>query len=133
MTPISIIIQNQERNHTQLIKTLPLVPLEEKIEHIENSDINRRYLFSWELINEITGRKSTQKDMIKGRNQKERLQTWYNRVQCLLGRPPEIEEDEPITQVLPPLQIKRRPFDINEFKRANKEKAVEWMKYAQKF
>ena len=30
----------------------------------------------------------------------------------------EIEEDEPITQVLPPLEIKRGPFDINEYKRA---------------
>ena len=48
---------------------------------------------------EITGRKSTQKGMIKGRNQKERLQTWYNPLQGLLGRPPEIDEDEPITQV----------------------------------
>ena len=75
------------------------------------------YLLSWELINEITGRKSTQKGMIKGINQKERLQTWYNHFQGLLGRPPEIE-DEPITQVLPPLEIKRGPFDINEYKRA---------------
>ena len=56
--------------------------------------------------------------MIKGRNQKERLQTWYNHFQGLLGRPPEIEEDEPITQVLPPLEIKYGPFDINEYKRA---------------
>ena len=34
--------------------------------------------------------------------------------QGLLGRSPEIEEDEPIAQVLPPLEIKRGPFDINE-------------------
>ena len=60
MTPISIIIQNQERNSTQPMKTLP----------IENDDINRRHLLSWELINEITGRKSNQKGMIKGINQK---------------------------------------------------------------
>ena len=60
--------------------------------------------------------------MIKGRHQKEQLQTWYNHFQGLLGRPPEIEEDEPIrfepTQVLPPLEIKRGPLDINEYKRA---------------
>ena len=57
--------------------------------------------------------------MIKGRNQKERLQRWINHLEGLLGRPPEIEEDESITQVLPPLVIKRGPFDINEYKRAN--------------
>ena len=56
--------------------------------------------------------------MIKGRNQKERLQKWYNNFQGLLCRPPEIEEDKPITQVLPPLEIKRGPFDINDYKRA---------------
>ena len=53
-----------------------------------------------------------------GRNQKERLHTWYNHFQCLLGSPPEIEEDEPITQVLPPLEIKIGAFYINEYKRA---------------
>ena len=56
--------------------------------------------------------------MIKGINQKEHLQTWYTHFQGLLGRPPEIEEDELITQVIPPLEIKRGPFDINEYKRA---------------
>ena len=50
-------------------------------------------------------------------NQKERLQTWYNHFQGLLGWPPEIEEDEPISQVLPPLEIQRGPFDINVYKR----------------
>ena len=53
--------------------------------------------------------------MIKGRNQKERLQTWHNHFQCffvcLRGSPPEIEEvDEPIIQILQPLEIKCGPF-----------------------
>ena len=87
-------------------------------------------------------RKYTQKGMIKGKNQKERLQTWYNHFQGLLGRPPEIEEDEPITQVLTHLEIKRGPFDINEYKRAKytiKEGKIcgmhlnSLMKYVQKF
>ena len=47
--------------------------LEEKIKQIENADLNRKYILSWELINEITGRKTNQKGMIKGKNQKERL------------------------------------------------------------
>ena len=99
-------------------KNIAISTLEEKVEQIENADINRRYLLSWELINEITGRKCTQKDMIKGRNQKERLKIWYNHFQGLLERPTKIEEDEPIIQVLPPLEIKRGTFDINEYKRA---------------
>ena len=54
--------------------------------------------------------------MIKGINQKERPQTWYTHFQGLLGRPPAIEDD-PITQVLTSLEIKRGPFAINEYKR----------------
>ena len=38
--------------------------LEENIKKIENADLNRKYLLSWELINEIIVRKTTQKRMI---------------------------------------------------------------------
>ena len=38
--------------------------------------------------------------MINGKNQKERLQTWYKHFQDLLGKPPNIEdENEKIIQV----------------------------------
>ena len=37
--------------------------LEEKIKQIENADLNRKYILSWELINEITGRKQLKKEL----------------------------------------------------------------------
>ena len=43
--------------------------LEKKIKQNENADLNRKYLLSWELINEITGKNNSQ-IMIKGNNQK---------------------------------------------------------------
>ena len=93
--------------------------LEEKIKQIENADINRKFLLSWELINEITGRKTTQKGMIKGKNQKERLQTWYKHFQDLLGKPPNIkDENETIIQVIQHLQIKCGAFEMYEYKLA---------------
>ena len=93
--------------------------LEEKIKQIENADLNRKYILSWELINEITGRKTTQKGMLKGKNQTERLQTWYKHFQDLLGKPPNIEdENETIIQVIQHLEIKRGYFEMYEYKLA---------------
>ena len=93
--------------------------LEEKIKKIENADLNRKHLLSWELINEITGRKTTQKGMIKGKNQKERLKTWYKHFQDLLGKPPNIEdENETIIQVIQHIEIKRGAFEIYDYKLA---------------
>ena len=89
------------------------------IKQIENADPNRKYPLSWELINEITGRKTTKKGMIKGKNQKECLQTWYKHIQDLLVKPPNIEnENEMIIQVIQPLEIKRGSFELYEYKLA---------------
>ena len=45
--------------------------------------------------------KQLKKVKIKGKNQKERLQTWYKYFQDLLGKPPNIEdENETIIQVI---------------------------------
>ena len=44
--------------------------------------------------------------MIKGKNQKERLQTWYKHFHDLLGKSPNIEdENETIIQVIQYLEI----------------------------
>ena len=55
--------------------------------------------------------------MIKGKNQKEHLQTWYKHFQDLLGKPPNIEdENEIIIQVIHSLNIKREAFENYEYK-----------------
>ena len=57
--------------------------------------------------------------MIKGKNQQERLQTWYKHFQDLLGKPPNIEDDnETLIQVIQPLDIKRGAFEMYEYKLA---------------
>ena len=57
--------------------------------------------------------------MIKGKNQKERLKTWYKYFQDLLGKPPNIEdENETIIQVIQHLEIKRGAFEMYEYKLA---------------
>ena len=107
--------ENNQHNNTETRNKLyteytniAVYTLEEKIKQIEKADLNRKYLLRWELINEITGRKTTQKGMIKVKNQKKHLQTWYKHFQDLLGKPPIIEdENKTIIQVIQPLEIKR--------------------------
>ena len=57
--------------------------------------------------------------MIKRKNQKERLQTWYKHFQDLLEKPQNIEdENETIIQVIQPLDIKRGALEMYEYKLA---------------
>ena len=59
------------------------------------------------------------KGKIKGKNQKERLQTWYKHFQDLLGKPQNIEdENETIIQVIQHLEITRGVFEMYEYKLA---------------
>ena len=55
--------------------------------------------------------------MLKGKNQKERLQTWYKHFQDLLGKPQNIEdENEMKIQVIQHLEIKCGAFEMYEYK-----------------
>ena len=55
---------NNTESHNKLYNeytNIAVDTLEEKIKQIENADLNRKYLLSWELINEITGRELKKK------------------------------------------------------------------------
>ena len=57
--------------------------------------------------------------MVKGKNQKERIQTWYKDFQDLLGKPPNVEdENQTIIQVIKHLEIKRGAFEMYEYRLA---------------
>jgi len=93
--------------------------LEAKIREIEDADENCKYQLSWELINEISGRRQSKRGIIKGNSQEERLKSWYTHFQRLLGNPPNIgSETEEIPQIIPPLDIKTGAFDKGEYKKA---------------
>ena len=64
---------------------------------------------------------TTRKGQIKGSTQKERLNNWYTHFKNLLGSPPHISnEDEEIAPILPDLNIKLGPFDLDEYEKAKK-------------
>ena len=78
-----------------------------KIQEVETAHINSKHGLSWKLINEITGRKASTKGQLKGDTQKERVTNWYNHFKNLLGKPPDIcDEDEEITPIFVDLDIR---------------------------
>ena len=93
--------------------------LNTKLKAVEKAHANAKHALSWQLINDITGRKASMSGQIKGDTQEERVDTWYNHFKNLLGSAPIIEnEDEDITPILDELDIKTGPFDLEEYKEA---------------
>ena len=96
--------------------------LDEQIRQVENADERSRHGESWKLINEISGRKKSQKGIIKGENKEKRLKSWYEHFSQLLGNEPVITEDcdDPIPPILEQLEIKRGPFTFEEYQTVKK-------------
>ena len=61
----------------QMYKVIKDEELEKKVIVIEQADLGMRYLESWNLINEISGRKVTQSSQLNGNNVEDRDVLWY--------------------------------------------------------
>ncbi|XP_072030406.1 uncharacterized protein [Amphiura filiformis] len=95
--------------------------LEQKISQVEKADQNCQHKASWDLINEISGRRTAKKGQIKGDTESERLHSWFSHFQQLLGNPPVItNEDEPIEQVHREFDMRTDAFDQEEYEAATK-------------
>ena len=65
-----------------------------------------RYLESWSLINEISGRKSSQTSQLNGNSDEDRVNQWYIHFRNLLGNSTEaIYENEELLPVFEKLPI----------------------------
>ena len=91
---------------------------------VENADARSKHGESWKLINNITGRKTVKRGIIKGNSTEERIKKWYNHFHNLLCK--EIatvgseEEDSDLDKVLYELQIEDGDFTKLELKAAIK-------------
>ena len=98
--------------------------LNQKVTQIEHSIKTNKNQESWKLINEITGRKTTKRAILKGRNKEERVKNWYGYFKELLGKPPKIiNENENINTILDEneLNIKTSPFTNSEYENVRKQ------------
>ena len=90
------------------------------IESVEKADQRCDHGESWKLINQISGRQTAKKGIIKGKSEKDRIEKWYTHFKNLLGNEPIIEggldemefSPEPILQSL---HINDGPFTMDEY------------------
>ena len=72
---------------------------------------------AWEVLRELTNKKSSPLTLIKGSSTTERLQSWYQHFSILLGSTaPEIDLSDPFYnhKISDPLPINTRPFTLKE-------------------
>ena len=75
---------------------------------------DRQSRIAWQMINEVSRRKSTAKAKLKAANQQERIKLWKQHFKNLLGNPPKVTH-EPITRIISKqLDIKLGPFTQEE-------------------
>jgi len=91
------------------------------VTEVEEAQKQHKHSRSWQLINEISGRRTSHNGQLKGTSQQEKVKNWYEQFQRLLGAAPEIDnEDEDIPPILKELNIKTGPFDMEEYAKAKK-------------
>ena len=87
------------------------------IKKVEEADSKSQHGESWKLINEISGRKTSKKAILKDKSQEERIKAWHIHFSNQLGKEPVTNNagEEEITTVLHQLNIKTGPFTVKEY------------------
>jgi hypothetical protein len=75
---------------------------------------------AWKTINEVSGRKSSNRAKLKASSQEERVKLWQNHFKDLLGKPPQTSDEEITPIFTKELNIKKGPFTANELQTAIK-------------
>ena len=89
------------------------------INQVEMADNKRKHGESWQLINTITGRKSSKRGILKGNTKEERVNKWFEHFSNLLGKEHVLLEDPPeedLAKVLNDIHINDDDFTLDELK-----------------
>ena len=114
-------LDKYKRDLNSVYNSLKEEELNIKLSKIEVARRNNNHRVSWQLIIELCGRRITRKGQLKGKTQQERIGNWYNHFQTLLGKPPDIvNEDEEIPTILNNLGITECAFIQEKYQRAKK-------------
>ena len=98
--------------------------IQNQIDKIRDSVEDRLSRIAWQMINEVSKRKSTTKAKLKAENQQERIKLWKQHFENLLGNPPKVTY-EPITRIISKqLDIKHGPFTQEELDSVLKKKKL---------
>lgn len=88
--------------------------IQEKTEEIINATTNQKSSQAWKAVNEISGRKTTNRAKLRASSQDERLKLWKQHFENLLGKPPSINEVVITPLFENELNIKKGAFTIDE-------------------
>ena len=72
--------------------------VQNKINEIKQAADNKQTALAWKIVNEISGRKSSNRGRLKATSQEDRLDKWKTHFKNLLGNAPEVS-DKPIEQI----------------------------------
>ena len=84
--------------------------IQSKIQLINNAAANKQSSLAWKTVNEISGIRSTNKSKLKANSQTERLNKWKEHFENLLGKAPNVSDNEIETIIDQPLNIKLGNF-----------------------
>ena len=73
--------------------------LQNQINNIRDSVEDRQSRIAWQMVNEVSRRKSTVKAKLKATSQEEQIQLWKQHFENLFGNPPKVTH-EPITRII---------------------------------
>ena len=73
--------------------------IQNQIDKIRDSVEDWQSMIAWQIINEVSRRKSTVKAKLKAATQQERIKLWKQHFENLLGNPPKVTH-EPITRII---------------------------------
>ena len=95
--------------------------LERMVQQVIDADMNSRHKDSWNLVNDITGRKIVRKGILKGNSKESRLKSWHSHFSSLLGSEPTTTintKEEIIQPIFDNLGITTGPFTMEEYIKA---------------
>ena len=87
-----------------------------KICQVQDAANNKKSALAWKIVNEISGRKNSNKSKLKASNDEERVKLWQTHFEDLLGKPPKPtnNSNDYCKTILHKLYIKIESFTTNE-------------------
>ena len=116
-------IQEDKKALTDAYDSVSEEQFEKMIRDVEVYGAISRPKECWNLINIITGRKSSKQGIVKAKDKKNRLNKWYVHFKNMLGNEPFAEgsPEENITPVINNLMIPNGPFIKEEYTKVKNE------------
>jgi exonuclease III len=92
-----------------------------QINEITNASINKQSAKAWKVVNEISGRKSSNRAKLKASDDEERLEKWKQHFQNLLGKTPTVNTQQTQRIIEEQLDIRTGLFTMDELHTTKKQ------------